>query len=394
MDSFRLDRHFKLWEEYNKLIKRVVFLTVVLALAIVVKVLVPFVDHSEDKKPILQKIELLNAEKAQVNEKLEVIQRTEQVLEEVNRFIAAQPWQRKKEDLIRRYQRMRVGHSREEYQREADATIRNIAEMLRENIVNPLQQGSGMADARGRDLARLHSEIQGLNDFIEEWQREYIGKNWYATINLKELTMSRLSRELNQHLDRFARFVRQELTAVKRAKQAVNQKLQSLSAQIDTEGSKLDDIEKELQSILPEWIRGLIDTYQVIQLLPIVLLFAAAYVLMVGMNLSRHYRSYITGKNFEESITNDPAMSSTWTLIPRGSLGTAHTLIAYTLFFLVVWVLFEKSMDLLLAWLAIDSSHAWIGATGPWKGFLWISRLVFLALIVYVCTMPWRVQKN
>ena len=235
---------------------------------------------------------------------------------------------------------------------------------------------------------------RGPPEVVEQWQREYIGKNWYATINLKELTMSQLSRELNQHLDRFARFVRQELTAVKRARQAVNQKLESLSAQIDTEGSKLEDIEKELQSILPEWIRGLIDTYQVIQLLPIVLLVAAAYVFVVGINLTRHYRSYITGKNFEEDITNDPAMSSTWTLIPRGSLGTVYTLVTYTLFFLVVWVLFEKSMDLLLAWLAIDSSRAWIGAPGLWEGFLWISRLVFLALIVYVCTMPWREQKK
>ena len=73
MDSFRLDRHFKLWEEYNRLIKRIVFLTVVLALAVLVKVLVPFVEHSEDKKPVLQKIAALEAEESEVNKRLEIL---------------------------------------------------------------------------------------------------------------------------------------------------------------------------------------------------------------------------------------------------------------------------------------------------------------------------------
>ncbi len=392
MDSFRLDRHFKLWEEYNRLIKRVVFLTVVLALAVLIKVLVPFVEHSEDKKPVLQKIAALEAEESEVNKKLEKILAIERVLEEVNRFIMVQPWQGKKEELILRYQRMREGHSREEYQREADTTIKHIADMLREKVVKPIRQGSGVADARGRDIGRMHANIESLDDFVEEWQGRYIGRNWYATINMKELTMSDLSRELNQQLKRFSEFVSEELKAVSREKKTVNQDLQSLNSQIKSEGSRLDDIEKELQSILPQWIRGLIDTNQVIQLMPVLLMFSAGYVFLLGLSLSHHYRSYVTGNNLTEDITSEPAMSSTWTLIQRGKLGTAFTLLAYSLFFITVWVLFEKSMGLLLDWLAIDSSRAWIGQQGIWSGFLWISRFVFLVFIAYVCTMPWRLK--
>lgn len=390
MDSFRLDRHFTLWEENNKLIKRVVSLTVMLSLAIVVKVLVPFVDNSEDKRPIRQNIDSLATEKAHVNEKLAVIQRTEKTMEEVNRFIASQPWQREKEALIERYQGMREGHSRESYQSKADDTIRNIGAMLRENIADPLKRGTAVADEQAPHLARLNEKVDSLDTFIEQWQNRYLGARWYATIDTKELTMSDLSQELNQHLDRFSGFLSQELTVVQRSKQVVDQKLQSVSTQIDTERTKLDEIEERLQSLLPQWIRGFIDTNQMIQLLPILLLAMAGYGLMVGINLTQHYRSYAAGKHLEEDVTTEPAMSSTWTLIPRGSLGTAQTLMAYSFFFLATWILLEKSMSLLLDWIAIDDSHAWIASPGPWRGFLWLSRLVFVGLMVFVCTMPRR----
>lgn len=392
MEDYRLERHFKLWEENNKQIKRVIFLTVAISLALVVKVLVPFVDYSQTKKPILQRIDLLEQEKERVNEKMEVIERTEKILNNVSRFISAQPWQQEKEVLIRRYQGMRIGHDRASYQREADQTIRNIAAMLHGNIVGPLRQSSGASGGRDRDLGRLSEEIEALSAFIDEWQAEYIGKRWYDTIRRKGETMSSLTRDLNQRLNNFSRVVRQELAALKQIRESVNKESESLNSQIESEGSNLDDIDKELQSILPQWVRGLVKTYQVIQLLPLVLVAVAAYVLAIGMNLTGHYKAYAAGKKFDKELISEPAMSSTWTLLPRGRYGTMQTIAAYSVFFVFSWLLLEKSIGLLLDWLMVDSSQAWIAAPALWEGFLWFSRIAFVMFILYVCTMPWRTK--
>ena len=394
MESYRLERHFKLWEEQNKHIKRVIFLTMVISLALIVKVLDPFVEHSGDKKPIQQRIEALEDEKARVNAQMEVIERTEQKLREVKRFIAAQPWQRDKEELIQRYQQMREGHSRDSYQQEADDTIRNIADTLREKILLPLRQSSAAPDTTRRNLGRMNAEIASLNTFIEEWQNEYIGKRWYDTIQMKEATMSGLTRELNQQLDDFASVVNRELATIRQTRTSVNQELKSLSSEISSESEKLEEIEQELQSVLPKWIHGLVDTYQVIQLLPIALLALSAYVLSIGIGLTRHYETYARGKHFDPSITDEPSMSSVWTLILRGRMGTLQTIAVYALFLAAAWLMLEESMHLLLEWLAMKPLQAWIGAQGPWEAFLWLSRVVFMVLVCYVCTMPWLKSKR
>jgi hypothetical protein len=407
MNEFSLERHYKLWEQNNTLIKRVVFLSLVLAIALLVKVLTPFVAHSGEKSPTLERIEALETRQASENDKLRTIKRTESVLKDVNRFIASQPWQREKEQLIDRYQGMRSGHDRESYQAEADQAIRNIAGMLRENVLSPLRESAGvreagerrlarpgLRDVRGANPERLEAEIESLNGFIEGWQAEYTGKRWYETISMKEMAMSDLSRDLNRQLDSFSRIVRQELAAVEQARNEVQEELKTLASEIGEEAARLDEIEKELESILPQWMRGLVETRQVIQLLPALLLGAAAYVLVIGVTLTNHFRHYVLGKQLEQTVTGDPAMSSTWTLIPRGRLGTAQTVAAYTLFFLASWWMFEWSLDLLQAWLAIDDSQAWIASASLWNSFRWLSRLVFAGLIACAWLIPWRAERE
>ena len=91
MNEFYIQRHFKLWEDNNKLINRVVFLTVVLSLALVIKVLIPFVDFSEDKKPVIQAIESLKIKEEAANKEIAIINKTTKVLKSVDGFISQQP---------------------------------------------------------------------------------------------------------------------------------------------------------------------------------------------------------------------------------------------------------------------------------------------------------------
>ena len=113
---------------------------------------------------------------------------------------------------------------------------------------------------------------------------------------------------------------------------------------------------------------------------------------VIGIGLTRHFQVYARGKGFQKSESTDPVMSSVWTLISRGRYGTLNTILAYSLFFVTTWLLLEKAMDLLLVWLTIDPARAWVSAAGPWEVFLWLSRAVFLFLVYYACSLPWRVK--
>lgn len=397
MEGYRLDRHFKLWEENNKLLKRVIFITVVISVALIVKVLTPFVDVSGDKKPVMQGIESLNTERDMVNERLAAIENTEKALTEINRYISAQPWQREKEALIERYRRLRESPPVEgiepgRYQREADETIARIRSELQGNIIEPLQRSTQVTGERRTDLERLSGEINSLNRFIGEWEEQHKGVNWYRTLDMKEMMVMGLTKDLTGRLNDFTRFVRQEQDLVKQAKLTVDNELRKLDKEITAEGDKLAELEKELQTILPQWLHGLVTTEQVIQILPVALLAIAVYVFYVGLSLTKHFTVYADGKAFEENVKTDPVMSSIWTLIPRGGIGTLTTLAAYVLFFILVWLLLEKSVTLLIQWLSIDPSRAWVGEPKLWEGFLWISRLAFVGLIGYVVALPRRIQ--
>lgn len=389
MNEYFLDRHFKLWEDNNKQINRVVFLTVVLSLALVIKVLVPFVEYSEDKKPVIETIENLNRDKATANEKIVIIQRTADVLQDVNKFISQQPWQQEKQALINRYKDMREspsadGYSRERYQQEANDTINRIVDLSKRNILLPLKQSTVGIVAAPDDHDALIGEVESLEHFFVDWKEEYINKNWYRTIDRKDQTMYELSASLTRRLDEFSNVVSLELEAVNQAKAAVDRQLAALDKKIVTNQGELQALDAELQKILPEWLRGLIKIEQVIQLLPAVLFAAAAFVVALGMSLTRHFKIYTTGKKFDREITEDPGMSTTWTLIHRGLLGSILTLTAYTVFIVFTWLLFEKSMMLLLEWLSIDPSKAWISSHGFWIAFLWSIRAGFVLLLAYV----------
>jgi hypothetical protein len=77
-------------------------------------------------------------------------------------------------------------------------------------------------------------------------------------------------------------------------------------------------------------------------------------------------------------------MSTTWTLIYRGLLGSLVTIAAYTSFIIFTWILFEESMTLLSDWLSIDPSRAWLSTIEFWLAFLWLSRACFVVLLIYI----------
>jgi len=405
MNEFYIQRHFKLWEDNNQLLNRAVFLTVVISLTLVIKVLDPFVDLSKDRIPVSQAVELLHQEKSVATQKIRYIEKTAGVLEGVNSYIDKKPWQKEKRDLIERYRRMNSstpeeGFSRERYQQEADDTINRIDEQLHENVISPLQQSIDGIKTDASRPEKLIGEIGSLNRFIEAWKNEYIGKNWYRTISRKDMTMRELTSDLNHQLRQLSNVVKIELATVKQAKFKVDKELSILTDKINTESKKLEKLDENLQKVLPEWLRGFIKIEQVIQLLPAVLLGSAIFVVFLGLSLTRHYKIYVDSKKIGSETINDPGMSSTWTLIHRGFTGTLLTSVAYVVFIVFSWALYERSVGLLLNWLATDPADVWVSSITFWDIFLWAGRAGFVVLLVFMatrlksCSLPKQVSQS
>jgi len=404
MNEFYIQRHFKLWEDNNQLLNRAVFLTVVISLTLVIKVLDPFVDMSKDRVPVSQAVESLHQEKSVATQKIRYIEKTAGVLEGVNSYIDKKPWQKEKRELIERYRRMNVstpeeGISKERYQQEADNTISRIDEQLHENVISPLQQSIDSIKTDANRPEKLIGEISSLNHFIEAWKNEYIGKNWYRTISRKELAMRELTSDLNHQLRQLSNVVKIELDTVKQVKFKVDKELSILTDKINTESKKLEKLDENLQKVMPDWLRGFIKIEQVIQLLPAALLGSAIFVVFLGLSLTRHYKIYVDSKKIGRDTINDPGMSSTWTLIHRGFTGTLLTSIAYVVFIVFSWTLYERSIGLLLNWLATDPADVWVSSITFWDIFLWAGRAGFVALLVFMatrlksCSLPKQVSQ-
>ena len=261
--------------------------------------------------------------------------------------------------------------------------------MVRNDVVAPLRQSVKIPN-HPVDIGNLDDQVAGLEGFIDGWERRYIGKQWYDTLNRKEMTMRDLGDELNDRLNAFSAVIERELRAVQQSRTAAEQQLQALNNTIVAEEDKLAKIDEELQSILPNWLRGLVTAEEIIQVLPIFLTGIALYVAILGLRLTRHYQIFAAGAGLEPAITVDPDMSSSWTLIARGRYGTPLTLAVYAAFYLLIWVMLEKSISLLLEWISIMPSNAWIESPQFWQIYRWGSRVVLIAVLAFVCTAPWR----
>lgn len=397
MEEYRLDRHLKLWDSNNKRLTRVLLLSLVLAVSLFIKVLDPFVVNTEKSKPYVEEIKKLQKLKSLDDEKFQFLVQVAKRMQDVRQVISSKPnpWEMEKDKLIQKFHDMNQnppvnGYSRQDYYKVANKTIYDISDILRKNIIQPLKTINDEAKQRSLGFSRLSAEIEAFTNFNKAWENHYLNKLWFGTLHDKAGTMERLTRDINQHLRNIDDAVKTEMGSIITQRTSIQVKLDNLRRQIEQEQTKLAPIEKALEEVLPQWLRGLVFPNQVIQIMPLGLVCLSCYVLFTGLILTHHYQEYINGKQLNKSLFNEASMSSLWTIIPRGTLGTLQTVAVYMLAFIVMWVMFEQAMSLLLKWLSIDLSQAWIQSADIWTGFRWLSRLIFLGLISYVLMLIWR----
>ncbi len=387
VSDFRFKRHMRLWEEQNKLVKRTMIVALLLGLLLPVKVFKPMTEVSQKTENELKELQASMERREQIAELEFALNNMEKTFITVQSTLEQEPWNEEKDKLIRTYQGVRSDRtriaSRDQIQAEADKTICTIGGMVRERIINPLE-GSLPPDQEIQAAFQALSEYMvTLNRDIEQWETEHVGRVWYSTISEKGEAMDELTVSLRDRLRNLPGLLHEEQRKIDGQRKDLTTRTAALEEGISEIQSNLDDLEREMQQILPGWLRGIVEISEMIQIFPALLLVLTLYVFWLAISLTRHYNLVVDEINLTPEDKKDPSTSSTWTLTNRGQIGTLITVTAYLVFTVIMWGGFEWGHRLLNSWIT-DDNCVWYGSLVGMDGFLWFGRLMLGICLIFI----------
>lgn len=393
INDFCIQRHLKLWEEQNKVIKRLVLGTVLFSILLLLKVLTPFSEITEKTRPVMEQMTHLEETKRQAEAQDQNLTKFDTTLEDVRKTIQARPWVKEKDELIRTLRNIRHrspgGGTSKEYQQTADATIRTISDLLREEILAPLEATQPVRGPRP-----LSSQIEDLRKFVTVWEQGYLGRRWYGTLSEKDAAIYELTQSLDGRLYEFASVLRSEQLRITTDRKRLEELRGALENDIDREAEKLKELDKRMQRILPQWIQGLLTIEEMVQLFPVILLMLVLYVFGTALFLTRHYEYAMDRIDLSERERKNRSASSIWTLTDRGHLGSTLTISVYLAFIAATWIFFEWGCLILGEWLATDGKGAWISSERGFQALQWIGRTALFSVIWYLVLQPVFAKKT
>ncbi len=371
-DEFRLQRHMEIWKEQNKLIKRVIILTLIFGFLILTRILVPFNENTQELgKPIIK----YKKEKNTLEAQNKIWQRLEDTSNSVQAIVHNQPWEKEKDKLIKKFQTIKPD---EDPQKAANTTIGNIAGQIRNDIVTPLKSVFELDPNAAEMLPELSREIGNLESFIDDWETNHINVNWYATLYQKDATMEALTESLNQKMTSFSSLIKRKVDIINKEIDKRNGQIKDLESSIDQANA---DLERVLDEFFPKWVKVILSLEQMIQLYSLILLVVLLYVFWIIISLSRHY-SYIDEKiRINHQAKTDFSTSSIWTFGGKTQSAAILTYILYILFVISIWILFENGLSLLDEWLKVADTDRIFMNTAILQPLKWIGRIVFLVTI-------------
>ncbi len=396
--EYHFQRHLKLWEEQSKTVKRTMFAGLLFGLFLLIKVLTPFVDISGktgDKQNEICELKLEQNNVAELNKTLDQLQKT---LNEVQKTIRLQPWMKEKNKLISTLKEIRNRSPRsgnwQEYQDAADATISTITEQVGERIIQPLEEALHQGPQVQEDLPELSRGVDALRVDMDKWEQVHLGKRWYTTFFMKDKEMRELTYSLENNLNVIYRLIRSEQKKIDMKRRDLIKIEKSLKNDIQEKESALDELQREMQKLLPEWFRDLLSIEQMIQLFPLIILSLLVYVIATAHSLTGHHEKIIENIGFPEAERSDPSNSSLWTITYRGRAGTTATLITYVSFILAMCLFYEWGCLLLDKWMASNSQLAWASSKNGFIIMRWIGRILFMAATTFIFFSPFYGKKK
>jgi hypothetical protein len=376
--DFRFQRHLELWKEQNKQIKRVVVGTLIFGFLVLIRVLIPF--HTETQNS-LNIIRNLNSEKDSLSQINSVYLNLEESLKKVQQTIQAEPWEREKENLIRKFAQINRTGRHVDAQKIADSTIMNIVTLIKQEIINPLDNVIAIIDQNNVNLPQITNQIEDFSRFIRQWQEDHIGKRWFGTISEKNQEIFELTRGLNGRTRNLAEELQRKELSLKTEIQNRNDKIAAISSEVSRAKT---DLQKVLQDLLPKWLQGLINVEQMIQLYPVCLIILILYSAWIVFVLSRHYQYVATHMMVTAQEKMDLALSSVWTFTQKGKKDIILSKAVYTFYLIIIWLFFEYGISISTHWLKVSTANYVIFSHDVYLIFIWISRSIFGGMLIFI----------
>ncbi len=289
------------------------------------------------------------------------------------------------------FRRLLEEQARRRVQEEADDKVRRIVERVNENVIQPLGRLLREDPEAQRALPAMAPMLARTRADMEQWARQHIGnRTWYETIQGKDRELRELTAFLRQRQEAFIGLVREQQKTLEPKKRDLAERQHQAQEQATGIGKALAELNAKMQKLLPEWLRDLVSPEEMLQLYPLVLLGLVGVVgFKVGLG-RRHYLIVREGHRPQDLSLRDSAVSSLWTLVYRGALGTGATGAVFLGGTALLWWLFERGSGLAAAWLTGHPSAAWAVAKGWLPAIRWLGRLLFATGVVGVAAMLHR----
>lgn len=372
-DEFRLQRHMEIWKEQNKLIKRVIILTLIFGFLILTRVLIPF----NENYPV--HLSEYTQEKTTLQAQNKILQQLEDTVKSVQETVDSQPWKEEITKLIKIFEEIVTDRSLENPQTAANTTISNIAKQIRKRVVTPLKSDFEELDSKAAEgLAELSREMGILESDIDNWETNHIDRIWFDTLDRKFMAIRELGEFLNERMTSFSFLIKRETDIINEEIDERNDQIKDLERSIEKANA---DLESVLDDIFPGWVKVILPLEQIIQLYSLILLVVLLYVFWIIISLSRHY-SYISEKiKINHQDKTDFSTSSIWTFGGKTQSAAILTYILYILFVISIWILFEYGLSLLDEWLKVADTDRIFMNTAILQPLKWVGRIVFLVTI-------------
>ncbi|MDY6857065.1 MAG: hypothetical protein SWO11_20635 [Thermodesulfobacteriota bacterium] len=374
--EFLYQRHLEIWKDQNKHIKRVILATLIFGFLILIRVLIPL---NEKTLQIQDKVNNINNEIKVLEKNNESSSKLKDSFSEVRKFIQDQPWEREKENLIRKFRTLNRSNRNTDPQGVADKSIERIVYDLRTSIIQPLERIFVEDSAALEFFPEIRRKIDEFSSFINSWESNHLGRNWFGTISEKNIEMYRLTQDVNQRTDRLSATLNSKINSV-------TQKISSRQEQIEQLNKNVTDIqeglEEALEEILPNWLQGVIRVKHMVQLYPFLLLIMVLYAVWLSYSITRHYSFVKNYIELSKEDLSDNASASLWTLTVKSRFGILLTTLTYGLFFIIVWILFERGWRIFVQWASVADSNMLLFHLSSMRFGTWIGRLLFALLLL------------
>lgn len=376
--EFRYQRHLEIWKDQNKHIKHVVLATLIFGFLILIRVLIPLNEKSLQIQVDIDNIhkEIEDLEKTNVSSS-----KLKDTLSEVSNFIKKEPWEEEKEDLIQRFQSLNRSNRNTDPQGVADESVERIVTDLKTSIIQPLEGIFEEDSAAAEYFPEIRNETEEYASFINEWEADHLGRNWFGTISEKNIEMSRLTLDVNQRTNSLSETLNSKINSVA---EEIGIRQEQIT-QLNQNATDIQEgLEEALEEILPSWLQGVIRVRHMVQLYPFLLLAMVLYAFWLIYSITRHYSFVKHNIELKREDLSDIASASLWTPTVKSWFGILLTILTYGLFLILMWILFELGSRIFYQWASFTDYRMLMFDLSSIHLGIWICRVLFVLVLLEI----------